>query len=56
MIEHAGLLIELFLVLGVVGGLAVWDYLKTSKALEKTRAEEAAAKAKAEASETAEAP
>lgn len=53
MIEHAGLLIELFLVLGVVCGLAFWDYLKTSKELEKTRAREAEAKAKAAASETA---
>lgn len=54
MIEHAGLVIEFFLVFGVVCGLAFWDYLKTSKELEKTRAEEAAANAKAEASGTVE--
>ena len=33
------LLVELFLVVGVVLGLAVWDLRKTSKQLEKTKAQ-----------------
>ena len=48
--QNYALLVELFLVVGVVLGWAVWDLRKTSKQLEKSKAE--AAKAKAAASET----
>lgn len=37
--QDYALLIELFLVVGVVLGWAVWDLRKTSKQLEKTRTE-----------------
>lgn len=48
--HHYALLVELFLVVGVVLGFAAWDLRKTSRELEKSR--QAKAKAKDEASET----